>query len=448
MPIFNPEEKNTSYDEIQKESKIITDFFKKSRVKEDNNGETYLPKPADFVGKEKEKELYAEYLAGAYFPENILSDMLNEMVGLAFKSGLTSSLPKKIAGLEYHADNSGNSLVAILRDIIKGLLVSKRFAILADYDNDKKAPYLSLYESTNIFKTKYENNNLVFVSLSEDSDKKDKKGRSLEQVRIFRIDDDGFVVVETWIKEENKTWGKTSEDAYPEIAGKRIDFIPIRIVEVEVIPLLGAAYALEKGYQESANYYSITRKLGIPKLLITSDTDSDKFNAIDMGAQSALKLERGDDAKYVSVGTDGIEPCRISMQTRFDEAVEMGVRFQQKASAETGEALKTRSAAKEVKLSDLVQLAIEELAEALRVCALMVGSDPDKVILKMDVELVEKPLDKNTVEMYEKGTLQGNIAQEDMWRYLHNQGHIIVPIKNNELDFNAYRKKIKNGEAI
>lgn len=445
--VFNPEAKDDDYKTINDKAKFVLDFFSLDKVKEANSGKQYLPMPTAFIGKTKEAELYAEYLEGAFFPENILNDQLSEMVGLAFKKGMKSTLPGKISNLEHHADNKGNNLVTVLREIVKGMLLSKRYAIVADYDDDTNEPFVSLYASDSIYKTKFENNNLTFISLSEDSGEVDDNGKQLEQIRVFKLDEEGKCVVELWQKNSEKNWvHDEDDDVYPEIKGKKLNYIPVRIAEVEHIPLHGAALLLKKGYQESANYYSITKKLGIPKMIIKSETKAEDFKSVSMDANSALKLGVQDDAKYIQVSVDGVDPCKNAMQDKFDEAIEAGVRFQQKNSAETGEALKTRSATKEVKLSDLVQVAINELTEAARICAQFVSVDPDKVKLSMVVELVEKALDAATVGMYERGTQAGRIANEDYWRYLHNNGHIVVPMKNNELDFSAYRKQIENGQ--
>lgn len=445
--VFNPEAKDSEYKAINDKAKFVLDFFSLDKVKNSDNGQSYLPIPTAFIGKTKEKELYAEYLEGAFFPENILNDQLSEMIGLAFKKGMKSTLPGKISNMEHHADNTGNNLVSVLREIVKEMLLSKRCAIVSDYDEDENEPFVSLYGSNSIYKTKFENNNLTFISLSEDSGEVDENGKQLEQIRIFKLDEEGFCVVETWAKDSDKAWQhEEDDDVYPEIKGKKLKYIPVRIAEVEHLPLHGAALLIKKGYQESANYYSITKKLGIPKMVIKSETKAEDFKSVSMDANSALKLGVQDDAKYIQVSVDGVEPCKTAMQDKFDEAIEAGVRFQEKNSAETGEALKTRSATKEVKLSDLVQVAITELTEATRVCAQFVSVDPDKVKLSMEVELVEKPLDAATVGMYERGTQAGRISNEDYWRYLHNNGHIVVPMKDNKLDFAEYKKQIENGQ--
>jgi len=439
---MKPDTKNPEYAEIKRRSDLVSDFMDEEAVKD--KGTEYLKKPIAIIGDPKEAQMYETYKDNAYVPEFILSDALAEMLGMTFRSGVEVSLPDKIAHLENHADSRGNSLHAVFRDVVAGVLTTKRHAIVSDYGEQS---FLSLYKSDDIYNWDRNSHGYTLVVLREqyESGGDEYKREYKDQLREFR-QVDGRLEVHVWRQTSNGEWVEVTPDEgdFTPMLPKNteFDFIPVRIPETERNPMYGMAKTIAKGYKVSADYYGMLYNLAFGTLVVYTDSEVTK---VETGLHTGLKLSQSDKAEILKIGADGAAPLKEAMESLFDSAVSQGIRIiDSGGQKESGEALYIRAASKQVKLQDIVSMCAEEMKEALRVCAMLEGANPDEVEFSVDVELIEKPFDPEKIKIIQDGVESGLLLHKDYIEAMAANDLANVPVGNDgQPDYDAYIKAVE-----
>jgi len=437
-----PDTKHPDYAGLIAKARVVADFMDSELVKDATTD--YLKKPIAIIGKAKETQMYQTYLDNAFFPESILPDTLAEMLGMVFKTPLDIKLPAKIAHLESHADNSGNSLEAVFRDVVAGVLKAKRHAIASDYDGAQS--YLALYKSADIINWDKNSHGYTLLVLREqyESGGDEYQKKYSDQLREYRLVD-GVLEVHVWREVKGQYveyFGEDGEGFTPELPkSQQFDFIPVRIPEVDKIPLYGMAADILKGYQVSADYYGMLYNIAFGTLVISS---SDDVTKVETGLHTGLKLGADGKAEILTLGSDGAAPLKDAMMERFDSAVKQGVRIiEGGAQKESGEALYIRAASKQVKLQDIVNECAEKMKEALRVCAMLENANPDEVEFSATVELIDKPFDKDKMAELRSGVESGLVKWSDYIMALVINDLASVPVNKDGMpDYEQYRAEL------
>lgn len=419
MSIQDIETTHSDYARLKRESDLIMVMMDEHELKRQcdasqGGAESYLKKPLSYArpnDKEKEKALYERYLEHAFLPEHIVSDAAEEMTGICFKVAPVINLPDKIKHLEKHANTKGDSLTALAEDVIRDLITSRRAAISTDYIDDRSV--IQHKRSSLLINWRKNSSGYTMMVFSESY--LDDEGKAQEQRRHYSIEE-GFLLVTVYRQVANGRWSEHIEvdDAGDAIAqptlpnNKPYEYIPVRIAQTVKPALLGMARTVWKGFKISADYFGMLHKL-TPTLVIKSDQAA---AALSVGFENGVKVGVNDSVELLQQGTDGADPLRVAMEGMYNSAVDQGVRLvSESAKAESGEAIFLRNANKQIKMDSVAREASEQIEEALRVAAILENANPDEVQFKLEVELVEDPVDVANLQELREAVTDGQLVR-------------------------------------
>lgn len=139
------------------------------------------------------------------------------------------------------------------------------------------------------------------------------------------------------------------------------------------------------------------------------------------------------DAKYVGPSGSGIAAHRTAIQDERDNAIAAGARIfdSSKKAAESGEALRLRYAAQTATLTSIAQASAQGLEQALRYVAIMIGADPEKVVVKPNIDFMDASLDPAAAEALVRMWQNGAISYETLYENLQ-RGELASAERNHE----------------
>lgn len=184
------------------------------------------------------------------------------------------------------------------------------------------------------------------------------------------------------------------------LAGKPMTKIPFVFVgasdllpEPNRLPLLGLSELAIAIYRADADYRQTLHMQGQDTLVIiggNSEEDDDK--GVRVGAKSVISVRQGGgDAKYIGVSAAGLSEMRQAIQRDKDLAGTFGQQFlSADAVGESGEALRTRMAARTTTLSSIAICGGAALEQTLRLCAEWMGEDPSEVSVEPNTDFADQ----------------------------------------------------------
>lgn len=435
MSVQDVEKPHKDYARIKSDATLIADMMddQATRAKclaDHKTIESYLMMPLSHENEDKAKELkrYTDYLYHAFLPEYIVSDALEEMAGICFKVDPVIRLPEKIQYMERHANGRGDSLLAVVDQALRDVIEGGGAAISPDYLEGRAV--IAHKPNSSIYNWRLSSRGLTMLVLSESYT--DENGETKEQRRHYSVES-GTLVVTLYRQSAAGKWAEHIEldergNAKPAPTlpnNKPYDFIPVRVARMRKPPLLAMAKTVLKGFQISADYYGANHN-NTPTFVLNTDN---KVQRLAVGVGNGLQIGKDDKAGFAHPGLDGSEPNRIAMETQFNAAIDQGVRLvSNNSSTESGEALYLRNANKQIKADAVAGKVSAEVTEALRVCAMLEGADPDEVEFRLKVELVEEPIDTATLKEMREGVVEGLIKHEDYVLALHSAKPISLDI--------------------
>ncbi len=436
MSVTDVENQHVDYAEIEEKASLVADMMSEKtvelRCKSDKGAEgSYLEKPLSYIDATSEDALYNAYIYHSYLPEHIVSDASEEMVGICFKVEPTISLPEKIKHLEFHANSKGDSLLSVARAVIRDVIATGRAAISSDFiDGQSTLEHRDSLSLINWRETSQGYTMMVFSESYIDSD-----GEIQEQRRHYSIES-GLLIVTLYRKSTAGKWVEhidVDEDGNGTLTptlpnNQRYDYIPIRVAETIKPSLYGMARTVLKGFRISADHYGMMHNLG-PTLVIASDSSIEKLNS---GFSNGIKIGKDDQAKLLQQGTDGTDPSEKAMEKLFNSAVDQGIRLISTGAAqESGEALYLRNANKQIKVDAVADIASGEIKESLRVCAILENANPDEVDFKLNVELVEEPIEVAELKEMREAVVNSNLIKWSDY-LIKAQSHHLIEMRKNE----------------
>lgn len=360
---------------------------------------------------------YQAYLMRA-LPPDYIEESVKNIVGLLHQKDAVFELPKKMMPLIEKATLQGESLQSLLRKINFEQLLTGRIGLLADLPLDTSSnplPYIVTYQPEQIINwdegTETEGfNSLNLVVLDESG-----------YHRINRFEWDSYKKYRVLFLgnfQENEEQGIYSAGAFdnidgrpllfdesscitPSIRGNTLNKIPFTIINALNInplpdnpPLIGLAYLCLAIYRADADYRQSLFMQGQDTLVIKGGLDVNEDGAIRTGAGARIDVETDGDAKYISVGSAGLNEQRLSLDHDHKLAeIRSGqlVSNQSGLQKESGEALTTRMAAQTATLNQIAKTGAAGLENQLKTIALWIGENPEdvKVIPNMDFGKVD-----------------------------------------------------------
>jgi hypothetical protein len=370
------------------------------------------------------KEAYDAYLKRAVFPDFVKSAVAT-MVGLLHKEPATITVP---AVLEEHLNklsSKNEDVHTLLRRINEQQLLTGRVGLLIEAPDGKPAgealPFIALYSAGRI--------------INWDDGIVDQGTRRLE---VVVIDETQFERVQdfTWeLQDKHRVLTLSSETEEidgptqspvaagtyvvalvsdrrdvapgdfmaPSIAGRTLDFIPFVFVNTEDMvpdpdepPLLGLSNLALAVYRGEADYRQALFLQGQETLVVIgADDDVEDGEDKRVGAGSRLDLAIGGSAMYIGVAAAGLAEQRTAIENDKVQAAEQGSRlldFSDGGGEASGRALKIRVAAKTPTLTSIAKTGAAALEEALRICAIWIGVNPNEVSVVPNLDFAEDEL--------------------------------------------------------
>jgi hypothetical protein len=388
-------------------------------------GEEYLPMPSGFrVQADSGRAMYGAYQKRAQFPE-IVAPTIRGMIGVIHRTEAQIEMPDAMLGLWERATSDGLPLEALHRRITGELLLTGRYGLLVDAPSTGgDLPYLAGYSAEALINWSEDRD---FFVLDESGWKRDEFAWSDQKgYRVLRLVD-GRYEVETY---SGTTRGA---DVLQPTArgGQSLDQIPFVVIGPRDLavapqepPLIGVARAALALYRLDADYRHQLYMSGQETLVVIN---GDAPTAIGAGVVITLTSGQGEDgkeytpdAKYVGPSGRGIEAHRTAIQDERENAVAAGARIfdSAKKAAESGEALRLRYAAQTATLTSIAQASAAGVEKALRFAAVMIGADPNAVVVKPSLEFLDASLDPSAAEALLRVWQGGAISFETLYENL------------------------------
>lgn len=369
-------------------------------------------------------ETYNAYRDRAIFPDHV-REAVERFLGVLHAKDAVIELP---AGLEPMRDNAtthGESLEMLLRRINTEQLITSRLGLLLDLpenpDPANPMPYIALYvaEAVRNWDDGEEGTRarLVMVVLDESGMKRDPATFTWQHQTKRRVLELGTAEGEpnSYAVGVFETTGAGGVPEYvlsdmvvPKLRGqplKQIPFVFVNVGDVVSAPdqpiLLGLANTCLAIYRGEADYRQNLFMQGQDTLVVKGDLKrrggANDLPVVDegplrTGAGAMIHLESGaeNDAKYIGVGASGLSEQRTALDNlakRADgKAGGLDLTTEASRTAESGEALRMRVAARTASLNQLAKTGAAALQQLLQLAAEWLGLDPTQVKVTPNLE--------------------------------------------------------------
>ena len=367
---------------------------------------------------QKGYKAYSAYRMRARFPD-VVREAVEAMLGVMHHKPPVIELPAVMEPLRERASLRNESLESLLRRINEEQLVTGRLGLLADVPESVPQegiplPYIALYQGEDIINwdegerdgVEADALNLVVIDESECVRKNGDFG--WEEVRKHRV----LVLGDVAPNESEQTGSKYSVGVFrddnegpaqfdesqltiPSIRGNTLEEIPFRFINTKDIvptpdegPLLGLSNLSLAIYRAEADYRQALFMQGQDTLVVVGEVGDEESTRTGAGAKIGVPI--GGDAKYIGVSSQGLSEMRESLVNDYARAEEksQGLIESVSRSAESGEALRVRVAARTASLNQIALTGAFGLQEILRIIARWVGANPEEVIVTPNVDFV------------------------------------------------------------
>lgn len=385
-------------------------------------GERYLPMPSGFRTQDDGGlAYYSVYQTRAQVPE-IVSQTLAGMIGVIHRVESQIGMPDAMLPLWERATKDGLPLEALHRRITAELLLMGRYSLLVDASSaGSDLPWLAGYGAEALIN--WSDDRDLFVLDETGPVRNGFEWTTQQRYRVLELADGRYVV---------RTFTGTTEDAkQAEPAargGKALAEIPFVVigakdlaVEPEDPPLIGVARSAISLYQLTADYRWQLFMTGQETATVIN---GDAPEAVGAGVVLVLKGEPNmtPDFKYVGPSGTGIQAHERAIATERSNAISAGARLldSEKRTAESGDALRLRYTAQTATLTTISQASAAGLEKALRYVAVMIGADPEQVVVKPNLQFVDQVMDPqqavNLVKVWQAGAMSKLSLFENLQR--------------------------------
>jgi hypothetical protein len=353
----------------------------------------YLPMPDGFrFQDDKGYYLYHQYLNRAQFPE-IFTPTINGMVGLIHRKEAVIKVPKALESIFERATPDGMSLEAFHKRVTRELLTTGRFTILPDLPKEGgDVPYLAGYVAEALINWNDEGTLFVLDESTRQQKPDDEfEWEDVKRHRVLRLRGQVYT-------QQTYTGDDRGETLTPKARGDLdLDFIPIVNITAtdiktcpETPPLIGVARSSIAMFRLDADYRHQLYNTGQETLVVTGADGAPEA----VGAGVVMNLPLNATAQYVGPKGVGISAHRTAIGDERANAVVAGAKMfdDTKAGVESGEALRIRFAAQGATLVSVALSSAQGIERALKNSAIMVGANPDEVVVTPNLDFVDTAL--------------------------------------------------------
>lgn len=409
-------------------------------------GDLYLPMPGGFAAQsDGGKEMYRSYSGRAEFPD-LINPTLQGMAGLIHRREPQIKMPEAMMPLWENATPDGLSLEGLYRRITSEVLLMGRVILLADAASEgSDLPWIATYNAETLINWSADR---TFFVLDESGYK--RYGFEWRHERAYR---------ELYLEGgayHGRQYGDDLEPGQPYTPRKRGDGtlqeIPLVIigptdlaVEPSVSPLKGVAQSSLAIFRLDADYRHQLFMSGQETFVITGIDNVDQLPKF-VGAGVIHGLPLNAKAEYVGPSCKGIEAHRTAILDERTNAVAAGARLLDEGNntpdRESGKAKSTRYVAEVATLGSISISSAAGLEKALRHIAVMMGEDPETVIVKPNLEFFDTKLSAQEVVNLVQGWQNGGYSYQTLYENLQRGG-----VASEERDFKEERKLVQDEQA-
>ncbi|QPI18518.1 hypothetical protein [Providencia phage PSTCR7] len=452
----NVSSKHPLYESIRTVWDKMYDAEKQSRIKE--KGLLYLPATESMkIDGMQEGDVglkcYQSYKLRAVFPTEY-ADSLDFDLGMMHQKPAIIVVPDKLKPMLENATNNGESMLSLLTTINRFQLQYGRVGMLADFPmkgNINTLPYIVIYDPRSIINwddgvSELGNANLNLVVLDETYQKRVDDFNWVEQVRyrvlklgdLLKNEQDGkgdvysYAVVESDVADE-------LEYKNPTYAGKVFNKIPFVFANVTHInstiesppkeDLVDASIAC---YQLEADYREVLHLQGKDTLLlkgVTGASNKDGDDSVRVGARSAIRVTADGDAKYIGISGDSLGELRKAVENDKENlSIKSGQKINtSQSSQESGEAIRTRVAARTANLISISKTGAAALEKLLKLICEWMGLDPNEVSVTPNLEFTRTAFNvQYLVQLMVAKTQGAPISMQTIHEYIKDAGLTVM----------------------
>lgn len=430
---FNPGSKHPAYTAFAPFWQLMRDAVDgEDAIKA--KGITYLPMKSGIVAMTdlaKQTQAYEAYKLRAEFPE-LVAPTIRGSVGTMLEKQAVIELPDALEPLREKATQDGITLDALHRRITIELMTTGRYGILPGIARDG-SPYLAGYVTEAI--TNWDDTDHVVDWLMLDESKKVLNRSTgtwtdLQRYRECYIEGGRFHSRIWTLGKDVWTVDDPVAASGPLIRGKEkpIDFLPFVFINAtdlsadpDDVPLYGLAKLAVRVYRMDADYTFALHMTSEPTpVAIGFDSPSDAAKngeaPTTLGSSKLWLLPKGGDAKYLEFSGPGLEQQAKAIDASLQRAIVFGAQLfaDNKRTAESGEAIKTRLGNQQATLKSIAQNSAAGLEKGLKNAAVWVGADPNKVKVTPNLDFADHTLTAQEitaiVDSWQKGSYSWRTA--------------------------------------
>ena len=440
-------------------------------------GARYLPPTQSMVMDGMEPGMdghkaYGRYKARAVF-HDFVKEAVEQLIGVMHHKPATIELPDQMSEMLEHATPQGESLQMLLRRINEAQLTTGRIGLLGDIPRNPPAgerplPYIATYAAETIINWDEGRSddehlpklNLVVLDETESERKVTFEWETQTKYRVLMLDprpgkpagaeqgasgqDKSLELAETnpagsYIAGVFRIGNGVGTNSFslelmqaPSFMGRFAEEIPFTFINTKDIvstpdtpPLLGLALISLAIYRGEADYRQNLHVQGQDTLVvcggILQNEGADPNQAVRVGAGARIDLPTEGSAEYIGVSGEGLAEQREALQEDKKQAAAKGGQLLDTTSREkeSGDALKTRVSAQTATLNQIALAGAFGLETELKKIATWIGADPNKVIVKPNLDFDNAPLTGADLVGYVTAKNQGApIARETIHKLM------------------------------
>lgn len=358
---------------------------------------------------------YAAYLKRAAF-HNFMEQAVHHALGVMHTKPAVIELPPAMEPLIDRATVNGDSLELLLQKINEEQLITGRIGLLLDLPAQptlgQVLPYIATYRAERIrnwddgavdLPTK-QTLNLVILDETEFERKSGDFGwEQVDKYRVLQLGDlrkNETEGVYTQTMVTDRTADPSPELALtPVIRGQALREIPFVFInsmdllpDVDNPPLETLSNLCLTIYRGEADYRQALFMQGQDTLVMIGVADDGQ--PVRLGAGAAIKIASTEgDAKFIGVSATGLPEMRTALENDKAAAASLAGEFVERNSVESGDALRRRIGARTATLTDIANASAAGLQKVLRIAAVWMGQDPEKVVVSPNLEFTDEVID-------------------------------------------------------
>lgn len=440
MAVKNIDQKHPLYVEFEESWKVMRDCAAGEDDVKDA-GERYLPmKSATKAMKDLalQSASYLAYRDRAEFPE-LVSPTIRGSAGLICDKELAVELPTQMEYLLEDCTGDGTTLAQFHRRLVTEQLTTGRYGILPGLRTNGEPGQFCLtgYTAERIINWDKDDSGVVdYVVLDESEQARNKESNVWSRQEKYlecQLDEAGNYVAIRYLGKEPL---EPEAALKPDLQGlKKVPFVfadtSDLTAEPDDVPMYGLAKLSLRIYRLDADYVQGLHMTSEPTPYVTGFTDpADAIKQgqvpTTIGASVLWILPENATAGFLEFSGPGLAAQATAITNALERAAMYGAQLfsDQSKTAESGESRKLRMRGQRSLLRNIASVAAAAIEKALRNIAEWAGLDPDKVVVKPNLEFEDYTPTAQEITALVQGWQSGAYSKKTLFENLQRASMI------------------------